>query len=349
MIKILAVTPSDKEINNFWRCSGPLGYLAKHSQGEIDAHIYSYDRHTSGIFWCDLNQVDVLFLHRPSTENDLKAFQIAYLMNVPVWVDWDDWIYDIPANNPSAKYYRDPETRARITHMIQCADVVSVSTADLNGKIAQLNPRTVTLPNAYRSDLFSKFLPESYPEREPTIVWRGTNTHTDDLLTVADYLSDLPQKVTFLGNVAWEIFSKMTPGSYELKGQFDPLLYWHVIYQMKPKVWIVPLADNSFNRAKSNIAWMEALHAGALCVAPDWDEWKKPGCISYTPGAPQSFVEAVQVAHRRPHGVFTDLVKSARDEMLAEYGIKKVNERRSEVVRELVAGTYRSNLDPFKI
>jgi hypothetical protein len=44
---------------------------------------------------------------------------------------------------------------------------------------------------------------------------------------------------------------------------------------------MVPLHVSDFNRAKSNIGWIEAVHAGAITVAPDFQEWRRPGVINY--------------------------------------------------------------------
>jgi hypothetical protein len=47
-------------------------------------------------------------------------------------------------------------------------------------------------------------------------------------------------------------------------------------------VHIVPLRDNAFNRCRSNLAWIEATCAGAVVIAPDWEEWRRPGIMNYT-------------------------------------------------------------------
>jgi hypothetical protein len=46
----------------------------------------------------------------------------------------------------------------------------------------------------------------------------------------------------------------------------------------------VPLVDNEFNRAKSNIAWLEGTWAGAKTIASDLPEFNKPGVTVYKPG-----------------------------------------------------------------
>ena len=82
---------------------------------------------------------------------------------------------------------------------------------------------------------------------------------------------------------------------------------------------VVPLKDNLFNHAKSNLAWIEATCAGAMTLAPDWPEWRRPGVSNYE--SPLNFkkllrerLEACRSAaasvytHLDAHGISVDLV-----------------------------------------
>jgi hypothetical protein len=46
------------------------------------------------------------------------------------------------------------------------------------------------------------------------------------------------------------------------------------LFDIRPHFVVVPLQDNPFNRAKSNIAELEAQAAGAIAIVPDWEEWR---------------------------------------------------------------------------
>jgi len=56
---------------------------------------------------------------------------------------------------------------------------------------------------------------------------------------------------------------------------------------LRSDVYDIEVPDGNFYIANgivshnSNIAWIEASHAGAVCLAPDWDEWRRPGVILY--------------------------------------------------------------------
>ena len=71
------------------------------------------------------------------------------------------------------------------------------------------------------------------------------------------------------------------------------------VFPGRPKRAITPLCDTPFNRAKSNISWIESTVAGAVCVAPDFPEWNRPGIINYGPTRPfkDAVLEALEVAN----------------------------------------------------
>ena len=61
----------------------------------------------------------------------------------------------------------------------------------------------------------------------------------------------------------------------------DVIDYFHSVSTLAPMIAQVPLHDTSFNRSKSNIAFIEGCYFGAVCLIPEW--WGKiPGTISYT-------------------------------------------------------------------
>ena len=64
-------------------------------------------------------------------------------------------------------------------------------------------------------------------------------------------------------------------------GHLDPIDYHQFIRKIFPAICIVPLVNNAFNQAKSNIAWIEATSAGAVTLAPDMPEWRRPGVVLY--------------------------------------------------------------------
>lgn len=342
MKRILVVTPYAPDANSFWRCMGPLTYLAKESN-----HSISLTLQTESIGWPEMLQYDLVFCHRPCRRDDLTIMQIAANCNVPVWVDYDDWLFDLPSWNPNAPIYNDLNTQSIMAHCLAAADLVSCSTAELYNKFRLVNPNVCILPNAYRSDLFV-YREEKLAPRNPLIYWRGTNTHDADLLSVKEGFQELKGQVIFMGGASWMLLASMkekTYGTAPIKELFE---FNRTIYNIRPKVMIFPLVDCFFNRCKSNIAYMEAMHAGAICVAPDMPEWKREGVITYAPHDSNSFREAVNQAFSFSEEEHQEILKGAFASMKEKLDISHINRLRQAIVHQLTHPEYKkTEVSPF--
>lgn len=345
MKKIYVQTPFGKDANSFWRCMGPLGYLAKQSQGEIQLHV---PQDGAQYNWSAMTDIDLLFLHRPCRPDDLIMMQIARNMGVPVWIDYDDWLFHLPDWNPNkAEYHRDEVQRIMAT-CIACADIVTTSTKALAAAFLELNPHTVLLPNAYRSDLFP-FRSKVVPDRKPIYVWRGTSTHEGDLLSVKSAITLLKEKIHFLGFPPYSLLHDLNPSQYVHTQSTDAILYWRNFYNLCAKVMLFPLYDTFFNRCKSNIAWMESIHAGALCVAPNgMDEWRHPGVVGYDAHDPVSFLDAAESTMAMDDGHSKVMVADAYDYIRFKYDISVINNIRLEILNSMFSpGFARNAKDPY--
>ena len=101
---------------------------------------------------------------------------------------------------------------------------------------------------------------------------------------------------------------------------------------------MVPLADHPFNRSKSNIAYLEAIYSGAICVAPDWDEWRHPGVLTYT--GKESFQAQLQRAITMPADELDAEWRRGRDYVETALTIDVVNNVRSAVLDRLEAAAF---------
>lgn len=343
MKKILIVSPFDRDANSFWRCMGPWSYLAKHSEGEYQIHV-----HQGECFWNTLDQYDLIFLHRPCRPMDQTILQIARNMNVPVWVDYDDWLFQLPMWNPNRASYHNPGIQHVIATCIACADIVTVSTPMLAKEFLPVNQNTVIVPNAYRSDLFTYRKPD-VPERKDLFVWRGTNTHEGDLLSVIDGLKELKSPIQFLGGPSYSVLSQLKRDNFKVTTMADPILYWKNLYDLRAKVMLFPLYDDFFNHCKSNIAWIEAIHAGSLVVAPEnMDQWKHPGVLSYSAHDSGSFADAAQEAMNMSSAQVKPIVADAYDYMRAKYDISVINNIRLDLLSSLFSPSFiRNKRNPY--
>jgi len=343
MKKIFVNTPYSSDANSFWRCMGPLSYMAKQSEGEIQVDL---PIDGTKIYWDRLDKYDLIFMHRPCSDQDLLLLQMARLQNIPVWSDYDDWLFHLPPWNPHRGSYHDPNRQQIIAACIACSDIVTVTTGALVESLSRLNPRVLIVPNAYRSDLFpySKIL----PERKSIYVWRGTNTHEGDVLPLSFAFKSLSRPVHFLGGPPYSLTSQMKEGQYQIVPPVNPILYWKNIHEMAPKVWLCPLNDHYFNHCKSNISWIEAMHAGAVCVAPDLPEWKHSGIATYEVDNAKSFFDTCEQVMAMPENQIKKYVEDGREEIQAKYDIKVVNQIRTTIFESIFHPSFeRNKKDPF--
>ncbi len=107
----------------------------------------------------------------------------------------------------------------------------------------------------------------------------------------------------------------------------------HIHSAIRPSLCIVPLWDSPFNKAKSNIAALEAAFAGAPALVPDWAEWKLPGSIRYS--SVEDFEKKLDDALSNPD-VLKEKAKETWDYVSTHLMLKQVNQQRAAILRELL-------------
>lgn len=331
MISILMVCPHPTDATSFYRGYLPFGRLRQQLANVTLSFAPSID-------WSVLAAVDVVFLQRPFTPNHRKIAEMAVEMKRPLWVDYDDYLLEVPADNPTHDTYSDPEGQANMKAILGMASVVTVSTAGLARKLALFNQNIHVVPNALDDELFQrgKFTP-----RNRLVVWRGSQTHQRDVAFYSDAILSVAQKQKdftwhFQGWNPWFLTEAMPKGSCTVGAGLPMMAYMELMRKLSPAVLIVPLADNEFNRCKSNIAWIEGTYAGATILAPDWEEWQKPGVVTYRD--PKDFELALNdllAGACDLHAMNADSATYIGDHLL----LSDVNGKRIEILRALVRRT----------
>lgn len=300
MRRLLVVPPKIDDATSYWRAVGPFS-----APEFLDAGwLVSFQRQT--IDWTVLAEYDALFMQRPWRGDHLALLKAARSMGLRVWVDYDDDLFAVPRSNPAFERYAAPGVHDTMRAIIRQADAVSVSTARLRNVIQELRddvaPDVALIPNAWNE----RFHPLTYSgaNNTKTIVWRGSMTHDEDLDRHKDDLLEIKRrfpdwKWVLMGDPYWKFVEELGE-CFVIRSTWDVIDYFQALESVKPTVLIVPLADNPFNHAKSNIAWQEATWAAAACVAPKWDEWDYDCIAHYYPGKRGSLVEAFERAAENP-------------------------------------------------
>lgn len=340
MRKIFIQTGGRRDSTSLYRCMGPLSHLAKTHRDRVQLDLPA---EKEVIAWDRVADADVIYLHRPTQPSGLMCMRMARLLNIPVWVDYDDWLFDVPDWNPFAATFRDKGLQLIVATALAGADLVTVSTPVLRERILPVNPNTHCVPNAYRSDIFEYRNRLGVAERSDIFFWRGSTCHDGDLLSVAPAFQKLSRPVHFWGAPAQALLKAMQPQSFVHMPGMDPFRYFMEICRLAPKVLLVPLDDCFFSRCKSNIAWQEAIHAGALCVAPDMPEWRHPGIINYEANNPDSFLDAAERAMGLSPEDHAQRVSEAYDYMLSNFDITEASRQRLALLEDILASAGQRN------
>lgn len=309
-------TPTD-----FYRAAGPLSLLERAGLIQVDRReVWRWD---------ELMRLDALFLVRPKSTDHLSMMELARAAGVPLWVDWDDDPFSIDPRNPAYIGFATPDTMKVISACIEIADIVTVSTPHLREQFLTRAKDVRVIRNAWDD----RFWPMETPGYSKVVVWRGSVTHQSDFATVgADYNK-------LMASFEWQfIFMGMMPAVVDLQTcrrkpfMFGVMPFFHFsqkLRELRAAVMLNPLEDSSFNRSKSDIAFLEGCSAGCAVLGPDLPEWSANGCLTYPPGefyhAAETLILNEDVRHH--------LVEAGQLKIREERRLEDANLLRVEVIK----------------
>lgn len=323
-----AVNPS--ESCSFYRAWGPINRLRK-VMPELDI------RPITTTLWNDVTQFDIVFTQRPYDKSQLQLINTARHCNVPVWIDHDDDFTCIPRDNPCWATFNDPETQVIFQKCCEQASIISATTPELAETLKRFTPNVVVIPNAFDDYLLGKCDPQE--KRAKIIAWRGSPTHQNDLLQYSDeikLLADLYPDFEwhFFGYYPFFLTDNMRHTFHKMAKIYK---FFPSYKNVKPALTIVPLADNQFNRAKSNIAWLEATYAGSVTLAPDFPEWKKPGVINYSNG--ETFLAQASEVLKSFNGEVAAQTRLSAEFIQSRLSLSVMNTLRAALIRAIQRAT----------
>ena len=287
MRNIMVNIPNPGDATSFYRGMGPLAEMRR-LEPMLNLSF------TNEWNWATINMSDGVLMQRPFQNGHLTIAQITKAQNKPLWVDYDDDLFNVPTDNPAHSLYLDENIKKNIAKIIALADVVTVTTPKLKEQFEKgtrpLNKNIQVIPNAFDEKMFwYREEGNALASRNKVVMWRGSITHTRDVMSYAQQIIETSKEKKFsewvwrfIGDNLWFVTDYMNQKQVVWSKSIDPIEYHQHIYDIAPSIIIVPLHESDFNKSKSNIAWIEGTFAGALCIAPDWEEWRRPGVITYT-------------------------------------------------------------------
>lgn len=337
-IDIMSFYPDIFDATTFYRGIGPLHELK-------DCGIKS--NMTDRIHWTILKGFDIFFILRPFLNQHIQAIEIAKECRKKVWIDYDDLLIDIPINNPFLKATKKNfnltkyDIKNNVLKAIKLADLVTVSTDFLKDQLEKelgkdyFNHENIqVLNNAHDDYLF----PTQQRTSEKVIMWRGSNTHTKDLDILSENIIKISEKnsdykFVFMG-YDHKPLTRHIKNKHLVPPTRDILAYFKNIVRWKPKLFIVPLDDSPFNKAKSNIAGLEANYAGAVAIAPYFKEWVEVA------SAYDSNDDFIAITDELLNNDELFMLENRRiyENIKKNYLLSNINKKRALLIKDLVNG-----------
>jgi hypothetical protein len=249
---ILVVLPNNEDATSFYRGMGPISAMRRTRDMNL--------MFTNKASWPAVKASDVVFIQRPHDPSHLTLAETTKENNRPLWIDFDDLLFDIPNDNPAHNDYMRKETRLRIIEIIKMADVVTVSTPQLKKclqvKGGVLNNNVHVVPNALDDDLLIHAKPFNLKK---LVSWRGSPTHLNDCLVNGNGITAFAKEhkdwaFAFFGTNPWPITNCIEQNRALIVPPLTVDKYFKMGSTMNASVMMVPLADNLFNRCKCLIA-----------------------------------------------------------------------------------------------
>lgn len=193
---------------------------------------------------------------------------------------------DIPLFNRNRSSYASDKFRQNIITMMDMADEVTVTCKFMRDYFrSKLTNQNITIiPNYMPKSWIDRYYDEdklkinfSKHKKKPRILYAGSGSHygsgavEDDFTKLEDFVRKTVKKYqwVFFGGVPRRLLDLYKSGKIEFH-QYRPVVEYPEFYaSLKPNIAIAPLLKNNFNRAKSNIKFIENAAMGIPCICQD--------------------------------------------------------------------------------
>ncbi|MGE4440329.1 MAG: glycosyltransferase [Desulfomicrobium sp.] len=256
----------------------------------------------------------------------------------PVCYDIDDFLLEVPPSHPL--YHNFQRTAPFILDFLPKVNLVTVSTDAMRERLLRFNPNTVTLPNFIDESAFMPVAPAADPAKT-VIAYMGSPTHGKDIELVEEVLFQIRDK---FGSSVEFIFWGCAGTRLAKLGRVIPFddsyaSFLKTLGKVHFDIGLAPLADNAFNRCKSNIKWLEySAHARAGVFSDlepyrDSVEHGKTGMLAGND--PREWSDALEflITHPAERKV---MGRAARKKAFTRFGLSRGVHRYLEIYKNLL-------------
>jgi len=236
-----------------------------------------------GMLYTAAVQADAIVFQRTETEAALSAMHALkdQFPNKPILTEIDDDLLNIANYSPAAEFFKPSEDRSSLLNLalrqFKSSDALIVSTPFLKELYADYCKHIYVVPNSIDLNLWDKAAKQRRKIGGLRIGWIGGGTHSEDLRLLDEIIDPICEDNKDVKFVICSYFGEDLQNlpdflrnrkNVEIVNHWAPVLKYPVhLSRQDFDIGLAPLRDNEFNRAKSNLRWLEYSALGIPTVA----------------------------------------------------------------------------------
>lgn len=148
-------------------------------------------------------------------------------------------------------------------------DLLTVTTDELRKAYEPYCSRIEVIPNCIDVNLWERW-PHSGDE-SVRLFWSGGSSHFEDILILKDVIPAIfdkypKAKLVLMGYICKPLIASLPSDRVEIIDWCDIAMHPFIQSKARPDIGLIPLRDNTFNRGKSALKWMELSAMETPCV-----------------------------------------------------------------------------------
>ncbi len=259
-------------IDDWWACAWYRAYVPGVQLKKLGYDVVMDDKFRLE----DIERFDVIVFQRKYDPRFLEAIRQANAAGKLTVYELDDDLWSVARNNPAYNVWGNPQILAgAVGCMRECA-MITTTTHYLANRLRTFNPNVKVLPNMLPASGWD--YPEPHEQREDRVVlgWAGSSSHVEDLHILDDVVQQMLDRYPHVefAIAGGSMLANITEGERVHRlAACDIRNYPKLLESFD--IGLIPLTDTAFNRAKSDLKFVEYSMQGIPSVASKLEPYLK--------------------------------------------------------------------------
>lgn len=188
----------------------------------------------------------------------MELFTDREFAGTQIVLDLDDDPFNLNPSHPAYQQFKDKEPIYKM--FIKSADHIICSTEYIKNVVKDINPKITVIPNAIDPDIW-KVKRKKRTDGKIRIGWFGSSSHLSDIEILHSFMKEIllkyPQVEFHLAGFSYETLADKEDRVFHYPPTKGYEEYPQFVADKDLDIALAPLEDTVFNRAKSNIKWLE--------------------------------------------------------------------------------------------